>query len=321
MDRIISSEERIRRAEEIYNRRRQINGVRVSSTSVNIVAKNKYRLYKKLILQILLCFMTYFIFYIIRNSNYIFSENFIEKTKEFLNYDINFGSIYLKATEYYNNNLKSFFAIKEISENENKNVNEEKQEGNISDESNENDENDKINQEKGIGGGEDNSIETLGENNMEGGEIQENIQEISETQMEQDAKYIKENYNMILPLKGYIVTSRYGQREGNEIVSSNHKGIDIGANSGTVFVAAMEGTVITSSSEGTYGNHIFIQNGDVITVYAHCKKLYVRNGDTIKQGQKLGEVGATGNATGPHLHFELRVQNRTVDPEYVLSFS
>ena len=59
---------------------------------------------------------------------------------------------------------------------------------------------------------------------------------------------------------------------------------------------------------------------DVTTVYAHCKTIYVKEGDTISQGQQIGEVGQTGNATGPHLHFEIRKENRVVNPEYILSF-
>lgn len=57
-----------------------------------------------------------------------------------------------------------------------------------------------------------------------------------------------------------------------------------------------------------------------MTLYAHCKTVYVKEGDKINQGQKIGEVGATGNATGPHLHFEIRKENRYVDPDLILKF-
>lgn len=57
-----------------------------------------------------------------------------------------------------------------------------------------------------------------------------------------------------------------------------------------------------------------------MTLYAHCSKIYVNQGDTIKQGQKIGETGATGNVTGPHLHFEIRKENRYVDPDLILDF-
>lgn len=71
---------------------------------------------------------------------------------------------------------------------------------------------------------------------------------------------------------------------------------------------------------GDLGNHIKIVNGDVMTVYAHCKTIYVKQGDSISQGQAIGEVGSTGNATGPHLHFEIRKENRYVDPDLILDF-
>ena len=86
MERAISAEERIRKAEEIYLRRKMNTGVRVSSSNVNTKIKSKpeYNLYKKLILQIAICLLIYFIFYLIKNSNYIFSENVIAKTREYL---------------------------------------------------------------------------------------------------------------------------------------------------------------------------------------------------------------------------------------------
>lgn len=57
-----------------------------------------------------------------------------------------------------------------------------------------------------------------------------------------------------------------------------------------------------------------------MTVYAHCKTIYVKKGDTITQGQAIGEVGSTGNVTGPHLHFEIRKENRYVNPDLILDF-
>lgn len=310
MERAISSEERIRRAEEIYNRRRMQTGVRVPSSRVNSTSGDKYKLYKKLILQIAICFVVYFIFYLIKNSNYIFSEDFINKTREFLSYDINFGNMYNTVVEYYNNNLKHQF-FPEMQENKEENDSTD----NI-DETQENENNE--NQAGGIGGGDDESLEeVLNDTTEQVSSIEPTIQL---SQMEIDANDIKQNHNFVLPLAGTI-TSRYGPREGTEIVSSNHGGIDIGANSGTVFVAAMSGTVTRASGEGSFGNHIYIQEGDVTTIYAHCKTLYVKEGDVITQGQQIGEVGATGNATGPHLHFEIRKGDRKVNPEYIMAFA
>lgn len=309
MERVLSPEERIRRAEEIYNRRRTENRVRVSTSRVNVKKETKLTLYKKLILQILICFVLYFIFYLIKNSNYIFSEDFIIKTREFLSYDINFGNAYNSVVEYYNDHIKPFFVVENKKENE--------EQSTITNEVQENTQTSNEIQEGGIGGGEDETLQES-ENKVE---QTSNEPVVQLSQMELDAKEIKEKYSMVLPLKGYTTTSRYGPRTPTDIVSANHKGIDIGANEGTVFIAAMSGTVTTASGEGSYGNHIFIENGDVITVYAHCKTLYVKPGDKVEQGQKIGEVGQTGNATGPHLHFEIRKSGRTVDPEYILQFA
>lgn len=328
MERAISAEERIRRAEEIYLRRKMNTGVRVSSSNVNINAKPKleYKLYKKLILQIAICLLIYFIFYLIKNSNYIFSENVISKTREFLSYDINFQNLYYQGQDYYNKHIKAFFEKEENTVNETINeivnetvgestVNEEVINQNVISEEKLNEEQNNTVLEGGIGGGED-------ETNLVANEVIETSSDEEEmplTQMEIDANEIKQNYSLILPLRG-TVTSRFGPRTPTEIVSANHAGIDIGVNEGTVFIASMEGTVTSVSSQGGYGNHVYIQNGDVITLYAHCKTIYVKKGDKISQGQKIGEVGQTGNATGPHLHFEIRKQNRVVNPELILNF-
>jgi len=323
VERVISSEERIRRAEEIYNRRRSQNGVRVSSTNVNSNKKvYENSSFKKLILQILISLIIYFIFYLIKNSNYIFSEDVLNKTREFLSYDINFQEAYTQVEGYYNDNIKSFFDNLNNSENNsNEEQNQENNEGQNQENNEENIENNEennIDEQSGIGGGED-VISNNGEVTTSADEV-EPVEEVHQlSQMEIDANEIKANYNFILPLKG-TVTSRYGPRTATEIISPDHKGIDIGVNEGTVFVAAMEGTAILVSGEGTYGNHIYIQNGDVTTVYAHCKTIYIKQGDYVSQGQQVGEVGATGNATGPHLHFEVRKSDRYVNPEYILSF-
>ena len=133
----------------------------------------------------------------------------------------------------------------------------------------------------------------------------------SETDL--DVIYIKKNGSFIKPISGRI-TSGYGPRTPTNIVSANHAGVDIGANTGADIVASMEGKVEVVSSQGDYGNHLKITNGEISTLYAHCSKIVVNEGDSIKQGQKIAEVGSTGRATGPHLHFEIRRNNKTVDP-------
>ena len=76
-----------------------------------------------------------------------------------------------------------------------------------------------------------------------------------------------------------------------------------------------------ASEEGDYGKHLKIQIGDVSIIYAHCNQLYVKQGDKITQGQEIAEVGSTGNSTGPHLHFEIRYKEKTIDPEKILSLT
>ena len=82
----------------------------------------------------------------------------------------------------------------------------------------------------------------------------------------------------------------------------------------------MEGKVSIVSGEGEYGTHVKIVNKDITTIYAHCSKILVKQGATIKKGQKIALSGNTGRTTGPHLHFEIRRGNRTVDPQLVLKF-
>ncbi len=306
MERTITSEERIRRAEEIYQRRRIQNGIKVPTSQVNAGNKVQYGMLKKVILQVLICMLIYFIFYLIKNSNYIFSEEVVNKTREFLSYDINFQGIYTQTEKYYNEVIKPII----------NNQSDSKEEQNV---------NEQVNEEGGIGGGEEgvellnNEIQQTSADEIKEEDKKEDENQKPLSQMEIDANDIKANYNLILPLKG-TVTSRFGSRTPTDIVSANHAGIDIGVNEGTVFTASMEGTVTSVSSEGSYGNHIYIQKDDVTTLYAHCKTIYLKQGDTVVQGQKIGEVGSTGKATGPHLHFEIRKANRVVNPEYILAF-
>lgn len=315
MERAISPEERIKRAEEIYNRRKMQSGIRVSTSNVNTKSKVEYSLFKKLVLQILICLVIYFIFYLIRNSNYIFSEDVINKTKNFLSYDINFQQVYVELENYYNNNIKTILK----SNNNESNIEENNIEENL-EKSNEENVQGSLNvsvEEVGIGGGEEGSDLLENEIVKDVSADEENKVELS--QMEIDANEIKKNYNLIRPLKG-TVSSRFGPRTPTNIISANHGGIDIAANEGTVFISSMEGKVTCVSTEGGYGNHIYIQNNDVITLYAHCKTIYLKEGESVSQGQKIGEVGSTGNATGPHLHFEIRKSDRVVNPEYILTF-
>lgn len=137
-------------------------------------------------------------------------------------------------------------------------------------------------------------------------------------QMLEDALLIKENYSMTVPVIGTI-TSEFGVRNSsNPIVSSYHSGLDIAANTGTQILAALDGEVLEAATDTYYGNYLKIQKDDLIMIYAHCSKLLVKAGDQVKKGELIAYVGNTGNSTGPHLHFELRYQNRLVDPRDIL---
>ncbi|MDX8409452.1 MAG: M23 family metallopeptidase [Mariprofundales bacterium] len=112
------------------------------------------------------------------------------------------------------------------------------------------------------------------------------------------------------PTKG-IVTSKFGRRG-----SRMHDGIDIGAKTGTAVTAAAAGEVVYADHKlSGYGNLIIIRHSrDLFTAYAHNKRNLVRRGDRIHRQQKIAEVGQTGRATGPHLHFEVRRGTTPVDP-------
>ena len=286
MERIMSTEDKIRRAEEIYNRR-QINNGRIGTTKVNITEKRDIKLLKKIIIQIIVCLAVYSVFYLVKNNNYIFSEDFINKSKEVLNYDINFQEIYSKIIETIQTEEKTQEATNENTEGTN-----------IKTEDAE---------ESGIGGGKEN-------NEQETKEPESKL-----TQMEQDAISINNSISFIKPIEGTI-TSRFGWRTPTtSTVPKYHTGIDIANVSGTKIYSATEGDVILASSKGDYGNHLKIQINDVTITYAHCKTLYAKQGEHVLQGQEIAEVGSTGNSTGPHLHFEIRKEDRLVDPEQIIN--
>lgn len=275
MERVMSVEDKIRKAEEIYYRRKGNDMPGVAEIKTNNKEKNNKKYFKTMIRQIVICLFLYIMYYFVVSNNYAFSETFIHKAKEILDKDINFFQIY-----------SSF-------------VNQEKTKEEIQS-NNEN-----------IGGAEELIIEEANNEDVEN-------KEVPLSQMEIDANYIKSTINFIKPVKGTI-SSMFGLRNPTTAsVPKNHTGTDIAAVTGTKIVSATDGTVIYKSSNGDYGNHLKIQINDVIILYAHCNKLYVNEGDIIKQGQEIAEVGSTGNTTGPHLHFEIKYQDRYVDPQLIL---
>ncbi|MGE5561003.1 MAG: peptidoglycan DD-metalloendopeptidase family protein [Chloroflexota bacterium] len=108
-----------------------------------------------------------------------------------------------------------------------------------------------------------------------------------------------------------VITSRFGYR-GREY----HTGLDIGAPLGTAVLAADSGTVVDAGWHGNLGRYVLIDHGGghIKTTYAHMSSIAVAIGDTVEKGQLIGRVGNTGRSTGPHLHFEVRVDGKAVNP-------
>lgn len=120
---------------------------------------------------------------------------------------------------------------------------------------------------------------------------------------------------LIWPASG-TVTSGFGARSSpGGVGSTYHEGIDLAVPEGTPLRAAKGGTVIMASYNGGYGNYTCIDHGSGLsTCYAHQSQLGVSSGQSVKQGQVIGYSGNTGASTGPHLHFEVRINGAAVDP-------
>jgi murein DD-endopeptidase MepM/ murein hydrolase activator NlpD len=112
------------------------------------------------------------------------------------------------------------------------------------------------------------------------------------------------------------VTSEFGYRIHPILkVKKLHTGLDIGAAAGTNVLAANSGTVIKAGWNNSYGNVVMIDHGGgIVTLYAHNSKLLVKTGDVVTKGQVISLVGSTGNSTGPHIHFEVRVNGEYQNP-------
>lgn len=331
MEKSISQEERIRRAEEIYSRRRYNNrygeslyrsGETRNRYQPQETRKIKDKMINKMIIQMIVCVIIYTCIYMLQYSNYLFSKDMMDKTKEVLSYDISIENLYNKSNEFFLNLQKKINWG--VNNEPNDNGNEEAQDQNTeetniensnaesSEANNENVDNFEISQ---------NDASTEVTNNdttqLAVGGADETQQEEEKSQEEQDIEYVKQNVSIIWPIKG-VITSRFGNRTPTEIVTANHKGLDIAGNMGDNIVSAMDGTVVQYSEEGDYGKHLRIQSGEVLTLYAHCSELLVQEGSTVKQGDVIAKVGATGRATGPHLHFEIRRDDRFINPELIL---
>lgn len=290
MEKALNEMEKIKKAEEIAYRRQYPN-----EKFENVDKEKKTYFGSKILLEGLILINITIIVFCVQNKDEIFSENFLQRI----------ASYQIDIKQNLDNFVNSIINVPEdatIFENNNSTENV----------TNTNTEN--ISEAKTI------------ENNLEeqvaiggGNEVEETKEEIIENN-ENDSEKVKNNYDLTRPISG-TVTSRFGTREStNKKINGYHTGTDIAVNSGTEILAANSGEVILVSSEGDYGKHLKIQDGDLITLYAHCSKILVKEGQKVNKGEKIALVGSTGNSTGPHLHFEVRYQNRYVNPQEIFEF-
>lgn len=129
---------------------------------------------------------------------------------------------------------------------------------------------------------------------------------------------VKRKYKFILPVNG-MVSSPYGLRpdpfSGEEKM---HKGIDIEAAKGTSIKAVLSGEVTETGNGRSFGKYIKIKKDNITVVYAHCSQLLAKKGQKIKQGSVVAKVGNTGYSLGAHLHIEIWIDSKPVDPEEFL---
>lgn len=126
---------------------------------------------------------------------------------------------------------------------------------------------------------------------------------------------------MAWPAPGHTrITSEFGNRIHPTLgYAKFHSGMDIGMPSGSKIVAANAGTVLKAGYSGSYGNMVMIDHGGgIVTLYAHNSRLLVSAGDKVSRGQQIAVSGATGRVTGPHLHFEVRVNGEYKNPRSYL---
>lgn len=164
------------------------------------------------------------------------------------------------------------------------------------------------------------SIESVTTNNLEvaTASVENAAKEMKEENenksKEEDAIATVNNIKLsVLPVTGRI-TSRFGER--SSLRRSTHTGLDIACTTGTDIKVVSNGTVTFSGKKGSYGNLIIVDHGNgVETWYGHCSKLYAKVGDKVNAGDVISAVGSTGNSTGPHLHFEIRINGNCVNPQ------
>lgn len=137
---------------------------------------------------------------------------------------------------------------------------------------------------------------------------------VEEIKEENEAIAVINNVKLsVLPVSGRI-SSRYGEASSRR--RSTHTGLDIACSMGTDIKVVSKGTITFAGRAGSYGNLVKVDHGNGIeTWYGHCSKIYANVGDEVKAGDVIAAVGSTGNSTGPHLHFEIRINGSTVNPQ------
>ena len=123
----------------------------------------------------------------------------------------------------------------------------------------------------------------------------------------------------ILPANGWI-TSYFGHRISPTAgVRKMHEGLDVGADYGAPIVSPADGIVTFAGNKAGFGKFVQIDHGyGIETIFAHSQKLHIKNGSKVKRGDLIAQIGSTGASTGPHLHYEVRVNGIAVDPLYFI---
>lgn len=145
--------------------------------------------------------------------------------------------------------------------------------------------------------------------------IVETVEPVQEEIVEEEIiiteeEIIEEEFTFMKPVDAGVITSRYGMRRGKL-----HTGIDIADKLNSNIYASQSGEVVCSKYSGNYGNLVKIKHDNGYeTYYAHCNKLLVKVGDIVEKGQLIAKMGMTGNATGSHIHFEIRLNGNILNP-------
>lgn len=282
MEKILSGDDKIRRAEEIYYRRKMGTP---SSRFSKIEGEKKSYLGSKIILEVLIIINLSIIIMCIQNKDYIFTQNFL---KDIENYNTNITQ-----------NVKEFIGIDSIQENNAQDI--------------------IVNSEEPI---EQNVQDMTEKNITEEIVPNEEGQASSLNEMDEDIGKIKELVDIQKPIEEGTVTSRFGTRASvYKNVDGYHTGIDIGATKGTsIYAATSRDSEFSIKYTVVIGKHLKIENKGVETLYAHCSKILVNENESVEIGQEIAKVGSTGNSTGPHLHFEIRYLGQYIDPSKILEF-